>query len=91
MESAVGATLANSLLRKTELFYWAGKNREVDFVLRRGKKLVAIEVKSGRKKQDLPGIEAFSKEFPVTKKLLVGTGGIRLEEFLLTPPEAWLE
>ena len=91
VESAVGATLANSLLRKTELFYWAGKNREVDFVLRRGKKLVAIEVKSGRKKQDLPGIEAFSKEFPVTKKLLVGTGGIRLEEFLLTPPEAWLE
>jgi predicted AAA+ superfamily ATPase len=91
VESAIGATLANDLLRRSELFYWAGKNREVDFVLRRGKKLVAIEVKSGRKKQDLPGIEAFSTEFPVTKKLLVGTGGIRLEDFLLTPPEAWLE
>ncbi|MBI5075294.1 MAG: ATP-binding protein [Nitrospirae bacterium] len=91
VESAIGATLANSLLRRAELFYWAGKNREVDFVLRRGKKLVAIEVKSGRKKQALPGIEAFSKEFPVTKKLLVGTGGIIIEDFLLTPPEAWLE
>lgn len=91
VESAVGATLANGLLRRSELFYWAGNNREVDFVLRRGKKLVAIEVKSGRKKQGLPGIEAFSKEFPVTKKLLVGTGGIKIEDFLLTPPEAWLE
>jgi len=91
VESAVGATLANSLLRRSELYYWAGKNREVDFVLRRGKKLVAIEVKSGRNKQALPGIEALSKEFPVTKKLLVGTGGIGIEDFLLTPPEAWLE
>jgi uncharacterized protein len=91
VESAVGATLANALLRKSELFYWAGKNREVDFVLRRGKKLVAIEVKSGRRKQGLPGIEAFSKEFPVTKKLLVGAGGIKIEDFLMTPPEAWLE
>jgi predicted AAA+ superfamily ATPase len=91
VDSAVGATLANGLLRRSELFYWAGNNRELDFVLRRGKKLVAIEVKSGRKKQGLPGIEAFSKEFPVTKKLLVGTGGIRIEDFLLTPPEAWLE
>lgn len=91
VESAVGATLANGLLRRGEIFYWAGNNREVDFVLRRGKKLIAIEVKSGRKKQDLPGIEAFSKEFPVTKKLLIGTGGIRIENFLLTPPDAWLE
>lgn len=91
VESAVGATLANSLLRRSELYYWAGKNREVDFVLRRGKKLVAIEVKSGRNKQALSGIEAFSKEFPVTKKLLIGTGGIGIEDFLLTPSEAWLE
>lgn len=91
VESAVGATLANALLRRSELYYWGGKNREVDFVLRRGKNLVAIEVKSGRKKQALPGIEAFSKEFKVTRKLLVGTGGISIEDFLITPPESWLE
>lgn len=91
VESAVGATLANALLRRSELYYWGGKNREVDFVLQRGKKLIAIEVKSGRKKQALPGIEAFSKEFKVTRKLLVGTGGIGIEDFLLTPPESWLE
>ena len=47
----------------------------------------AIEVKSGRNKGSFPGIEAFSKEFKVKRKLLVGPQGISLEEFLLTPPE----
>ena len=92
VESAVGATLVNGIRGKNiELFYWAGRNREVDFVLRRGKILVVIEVKSGRRKTSLPGIEAFSKEFKVKRKLLVGNQGIHLQDFLLTPPEEWLE
>ena len=90
VESAVGASLANSIKGKdSRLFYWAGRNREVDFVLARGDALVAIEVKSGRKKTSLPGIDAFSREFPVKRKLLVGAQGIPLEEFLLAPPETW--
>jgi predicted AAA+ superfamily ATPase len=92
VESAVGATLANGLKGKSaDLFYWSGRNREVDFVLPRGKNLVAIEVKSGRKKTALPGIEVFSKEFDVKRKLLIGAHGIQLEEFLLTPVEEWLD
>ena len=92
VESAVGATLFNGLKGKHgDLFYWSGRNREVDFVLCKGKELVAIEVKSGLRKTSLPGIEAFSKEFKVKKKLLVGADGIKIEEFLLTPPEKWLE
>jgi hypothetical protein len=92
VESTVGATLANGLRGKPgDLFYWSGRNREVDFVLCRGKQIIAIEVKSGRKKTALPGIEAFSKEFGVTRKLLVGAQGIKLEEFLLTPVEDWLD
>ncbi len=91
IESSVGATIANSIRdSRLELFYWLGRNREVDFVLTKGKSIVAIEVKSGRKKGNLPGIEAFSKEFPVKKKLLVGSGGISLEEFLSSPVERWL-
>ena len=91
-ESAIGATLANGLKgTQAELFYWSELNREVDFVLRRGKVLVAVEVKSGRKKTNLSGMEAFSKSFRVTKKLLVGTQGISCEKFLLTPPENWLD
>ncbi len=92
VESSVGATLANGLKGKPgDLFYWAGRNHEVDFVLCKGNQLVAIEVKSGRRKAALPGIEAFSKEFDVKRKLLVGAQGIKLEEFLMTPAEKWLD
>ncbi len=52
MEQIVGQTLvAGGVRKKTELYYWA-KNRdlgsaEVDFVLQRGEKMAAMEVKSG--------------------------------------------
>ena len=89
VESAVGASLYTGLTgAEAELYYWSGRNREVDFVLSRGNDLVAIEVKSGRKKTNLPGIEAFSKEFKVKRKLLVGPQGIPIDEFLLIPLEA---
>ncbi|MDH3974211.1 MAG: ATP-binding protein [Deltaproteobacteria bacterium] len=89
VESAVGAALANGIRGSNiKLFYWAGRNKEVDFVLCRGKELVAIEVKSGRRKAVLPGIEAFEREFPLKKKLLVGAQGISLEDFFITKPEA---
>lgn len=91
VESAIGAALINGLRGENiELFYWSSRNREVDFVLSRGKSLVALEVKSGRRKVTLPGIEAFSTEFQVTKKLLVGAQGIPVADFLLTPPPRWL-
>ena len=92
VESAIGAALANGIAgTEIELFYWSSRNREVDFVVKRGGVLTAIEVKSGRKKGTLPGMEAFSKEFRVTRKLLVGGGGIDIEEFLLTPVEFWVK
>lgn len=92
VESAVGAALANGLKgTQAELFYWLSRNREVDFVVRRGNVLVAIEVKSGRRKTSLPGMEAFSKAFDVKRKMLVGAQGIPLREFLLIPPEEWLD
>ena len=91
VESAIGAALMNGFRGENiGLFYWSSRNREVDFVLSRRKSLVALEVKSGRRKVTLPGIEAFSSEFRVTKKLLVGAQGIPVEDFLLTPPPKWL-
>ncbi len=91
VESAIGAALMNGLRGENiELFYWSSRNREVDFVLSRRKSLVALEVKSGRRKVTLPGIEVFSTEFRVTKKLLVGAQGIPVEKFLLTSPPKWL-
>jgi len=87
-ESAIGASLFNATIGKNiNLYYWAGRNRELDFVLSKGDKLIAIEVKSTSKKINLPGITEFSKQFPVTRKLMVGAHGIPIEEFLLTPVE----
>jgi len=92
VESAIGASLANGIRGKNiDLFYWSSQNREVDFVLCRGRELIAIEVKSGKRRTNLPGIGAFSKEFKVKKKLLVGAQGIHIKDFLVTPPEKWFE
>ncbi len=91
-ESAVGAALVNAAVSADiGVFYWASRNREVDFVLHSGKTLVAIEVKTGRRSTSLPGIEAFSRDFDVTRKLLVGGDGIPLDEFFLTPINMWLK
>ena len=91
VESAVGASLVNGLAgTQSEVLYWAGRNREVDFVLRRGPTIVAIEVNSGGRRTYLPGLEAFSKAFAVKRKLLVGGQGIPLDEFLATPTGDWL-
>jgi uncharacterized protein len=88
-ESAVGAYLAGEAQAgEFEVFYWREISKEVDFVLRRGSKVVALEVKSGRHRASLPGMTAFNKAFGKTTSLLVGTGGIPFEEFLRTPPES---
>lgn len=92
VESAVGAHLAaGALAGDFELFYWREKNREVDFVLRSGKRVVALEVKSGRKREALPGIEAFASVFNPRRSFLVGGDGVPIDEFLLAPPSRWIE
>ncbi len=59
--------------------YWRDRSAEVDFVLSRGRDVAALEVKTGRKREALPGIEAFDREFAPKRKLLVGGDGILLE------------
>lgn len=91
VESAVGAHLANAAQRGAcELFYWREKNREVDFVVRAGKRLLAIEVKSGRRRDALPSMAAFVDAFQPDRTLLVGGDGIELGHFLSRPIEGWL-
>lgn len=90
VESAVGAHLANSIVGTgAELFYWSSRNVEVDFVLTKGEKRIAFEVKSTRRPTMLPGLAAFEKEFGATTKLLVGGQGMPLEEFFRTHAKAW--
>ncbi len=91
VESAVGAHLANAAAAgDCELFYWRDRNREVDFVTRAGGSLTAIEVKSGRSPDVLPGMAAFDSAFRPTRKLLVGGDGIAVEEFLSKPVTHWV-
>ena len=92
VESAVGAHLLNSTLGSNiEVTYWRERNHEVDFVLQRGRSVVGIEVKSAGRYETPGGMEVFHKEFNPFRTLLVGTGGISLEEFLSTPASHWLE
>lgn len=53
-----------------ELFYWREKGNEVDFVFKQGKKLYAIEVKSGRKKTN-SGMNAFLAKFPNATPIII--------------------
>lgn len=86
VESAVGAHLLNhSMSQKFELYYWREGNDEVDFVLKKGTKLVGIEVKSGTT-QKASGVKAFSKKYPTASLLLVGDSGLPWQEFLKMDP-----
>jgi predicted AAA+ superfamily ATPase len=91
-ESAVGAHLANAAASGVcELFYWREGNREVDFVLRAGRVVVGIEVKSGRAPLAHSGLAAFSERFKPKRTLLVGGDGIPVGEFLSRPVGEWVK
>lgn len=91
IESAVGAHLANGAATGDfELFYWREGNREVDFVMRRGRTVVAVEVKSGRSPDAFPGLAAFADAFKPKRTLIVGGDGVPLNEFLTRPIGYWL-
>ena len=92
VESAVGAHLFNSSFgTNISVTYWRERNQEVDFVLQQGKTVVAIEVKSGGRRESLPGMAAFALQFKPKRQLLVGGQGIPLEEFLSQPAAHWLK
>jgi predicted AAA+ superfamily ATPase len=91
VESAVGAHLANmAAAGDIALYYWRERNREVDFVVKAGRRLTAIEVKSGRAPQAHRGVEAFAAAFKPQRSLLVGGDGIGLQEFLSRPLRDWI-
>ena len=91
VESAVGAHLVNTGNPEYRVYYWRDRGREVDFVLEHGRKLVAFEVKTGRRRGNVSGLDAFRKSFPVRATHIVGRGGIPVAEFLLTPAWEWFD
>ena len=90
-ESAVGAHLTNAAATgECEVFYWRERNREVDFIVKAGRRIVAIEVKSGRAREMPAGMAAFAELFKPKRMLLVGGDGIRVEDFLARSVADWV-
>jgi predicted AAA+ superfamily ATPase len=82
-ESAVGSyLLARGKEEGFEVYWWRDKSDEVDFVIKKGALLTAIEVKSGRVK-NVGGSLVFKKRYPEALSLIVGSTNTPLEGFLL--------
>ena len=81
-ESAVGAYIVSQAqICGFTPFYWRDNKDEVDYILIRRGKIVAIEVKSGRRTRN-NGLPKFQQMYSPHKAFVVGSGGISFEEFL---------
>jgi len=86
VESAIGSHLLNnSYSERFNLYYWRENNKEVDFILEKDRKLISIEVKSGKRSEN-KGMSQFSQKFNPKRTLLIAAGGISVEEFLNINP-----
>jgi len=82
VESAVGANLlARGKAEDFEVFWWRERDKEVDFIIQKGSKLTAIEVKSGRVRNTGGGLD-FKHLYPDALSLVVGSANLSLEDFL---------
>lgn len=83
VESAVGAyLLARAKEESFEVYRWRERNNEVDFVIKKGERMTAIEVKSGRVK-NVGGSLVFKRLYPEAFSLIVGSTNVPPEDFLL--------
>lgn len=91
VESAIGSHLVNAAACGIcTVHYWRDRGREVDFVISDGRMLVAIEVKSGRRRDSLPGLKAFEEAFRPHRRLLIGGDGMSVDAFLKMPVQSLL-
>lgn len=89
VESCVGAHLVNTA-DGVDVSWWREGDAEVDFVLHGRGRLAAVEVKTTLT-GPARGLGAFSARFKPDRSLIVGPGGVPLEEFLAKPAGAWVE
>lgn len=81
VESAVGSHLLNQATEYDyKLSYWRERDEEVDFIIEHNKQCVAIEVKSGRRTYN-NGLSVFREKYHPAYSLIVGSGGIPIDEF----------
>ena len=81
-ESAIGAyLLARAKTDGFEVFWWRDRDKEVDFIIKKGSKLTAIEVKSGRIRNTGGSLD-FKRLYPDALCLTVGSINLSLNDFL---------
>lgn len=86
VENAVGAHIVScSQGLPWEVLYWRESNAEVDYVVKTPRKLWAIEVKSKRPR-GFTGLKIFCQRWTNAIPLVIGPGGVPLEEFFSTDP-----
>lgn len=85
-ESAIGAHLvSHSFLGNYEVYYWREGNLEVDYILKKNDKIVAIEVKSNSATMNA-GLAEVRKLYSPHASFVVGSGGMDAEKFLSIDP-----
>ena len=81
-ESGIGAYIVSQgFAHRFEVYYWRERNDEVDFVLKKKGTIVALEVKSNAVKSNA-GLQKFKAMFNPKEVLVIGGGGLPVEEFL---------
>ena len=88
-ESAIGAhIMSNAYAGDYKVYYWRTKpGCEVDYVLEKKGKIIAIEVKSDGNTVN-GGLVAFNTQYKPGLLLVVGDGGMTAEDFLSMDPAA---
>ena len=89
-ESAIGAhILCHAFTDNYRVFYWRDGNAEVDYVLQKKDRIVAIEVKSNHEATN-KGLQEFRARFHPHTTIVVGKAGIPAETFLSQSPTIYL-
>lgn len=85
-ESVIGAYIvAGAYAGDYKVYYWRENDEEVDYVIEKKDRLVAIEVKSNSKQWN-SGLKTFTEKFHPYLSLVVGDGGMKAEDFLKNDP-----
>ncbi len=90
-ESAIGAHIVSSAFAGSyEVFYWRDGNSEVDYIIKKNNKTVAIEVKSNHSAINR-GLADLRQRQNLHNSLVVGPGGMDAGLFLSTNPAKLFE
>ncbi len=88
VESAIGSYLINQSQKENySVYYWRERNDEVDFVLEKQSKTIAIEVKS-KVAENKKGLSSFRNKFNPSTTYLIDNKNFPWQEFLTINPTA---